>query len=238
MRWAALSLGLLVPMPAAGEWAVTAAEFTDPTTRYDHGILGDAVEYGAMLVSVTDSAGKRGRATTVITLPATRVFEDMVPRIADLDGDGMPEIVVVETDLTQGASLAVYNAYGLVAQTPFLGHTHRWLAPVGAADLDGDGTVEVAYVETPHMGGTLKIVRLAGDRLLPVAELAGLTNHRIGDAFIQGGIADCADGRLIVTADTAWTSVMATRLAGNALTTVPVAKYSGPGSLDPVGRCP
>ncbi len=216
---------------------MTGAVFIEPTTRYDHAILGDAVEYGAMRVAVTDRAGKRGRATTVIRLPKTRVFEDIAPRLADLDGDGANDIVVVETDLAQGASLAVYDAYGLVARTPFLGQTHRWLAPVGAADLDGDGTVEIAYVETPHLGRVLKIVRLEGDRLVLVAQLGGLTNHRIGDAFIQGGIAECGDGPVIVTADAGWSNVMATRFDGKGLTTKAVAPYAGPDSLDPAGAC-
>ena len=237
MRSVLLSLALLAPVPAAGEWAVTAAEFTEPTTRYGHGVLGDAVEFGAMRVSVTDAAGKRGRAHTDIVLPVSRVFEDLAPRIADLDGDAVPEIIVVETDIAQGASLAVYNAYGLVARTPFLGQTHRWLAPVGAADLDGDGRVETAYVETPHLGRTLKLVRLESDRLVPVAELAGLTNHRIGDAFIQGGIADCGDGPVIVTADADWSNIMATRFNGRTLTTEAVAPYSGPESLTHALAC-
>jgi hypothetical protein len=238
MRSAILSLALLAPVPAAGEWAVTSAEFTQPTTRYDHGVLGDAVEYGAMRVFVTDSAGKRGRAHTDIVLPSARVFEDLAPRVADLEGDGMNEIVVVETDLAQGASLAVYDAYGFVARTPFLGQTHRWLAPVGAADLDSDGRVEIAYVETPHLGRVLKLVRLDGDRLVPVAELPELTNHRIGDAFIQGGIADCAEGPVIVTADAEWTRVMVTRFDGRMLTTEAVAPYTGPESLDSATICP
>jgi hypothetical protein len=238
MRSAILSLALLAPVPAAGEWAVTSAEFTQPTTRYDHGVLGDAAEYGAMRVFVTDSAGKRGRAHTDIVLPPSRVFEDLAPRLADLDGDGANEIIVVETDVTRGASLAVYDAYGVVARTPFLGQTHRWLAPVGAADLDGDGRVEIAYIETPHLGRVLKLVRLSGDDLVPVAQVDGLTNHRIGDAFIQGGIADCADGPVIVTADADWTQVMVTRFDGRTLTTEAVNPYTGPQSLDSATICP
>ncbi len=237
MRSAILSLALLAPVPAAGEWVVTSAEFTEPTTRYDHGVLGDAVEYGAMRVFVTDSAGKRGRAQTDIVLPPSRVFEDLAPRLADLDGDGASEIIVVETDLAKGASLAVYNAYGLVARTPFLGQPHRWLAPVGAADLDGDGRVEIAYIETPHRDRVLKIVRLDDDRLVAVAQLSGLTNHRIGDAFIQGGIADCGDGQVIKTADAGWANVMVTRLDGRLLTTTAEAPYSGPHSLSDAVAC-
>ena len=237
MRSAILSLALLAPVPAAGEWVVTSAEFTEPTTRYDHGILGDAVEYGAMRISVTDSAGNRGRAHTDIVLPPSRVFEDLAPRLADLDGDGASEIIVVETDLAKGASLAVYDAYGLVARTPFLGQPHRWLAPVGAADLDGDGRVEIAYIETPHLGRVLKVVRLEGDRLVPVAEWAGLTNHRIGDAFIQGGIAECSDGPVIVTADGDWAQVMVTRFDGSTLRTTAAAPYDSPESLARAVAC-
>jgi len=217
------------------------AWFGAPTERYDHAILGDAIEWGALTFVRKGVDRQTPLAKATVRLPATRVFEDIAPRLADLDGDGTPEIIVVETDIARGASLAVYgvSAGRLVkrAATPFLGRTHRWLAPVGIADLDGDGQMEIAYVETPHLGKVLKVVRLVGGRLRLVAEAAGLTNHRIGEAFMQGGIADCAGRAVIVTADADWSHVMATELVKDRLVSRPAGRYRGPESLLPASVC-
>lgn len=221
---AALSAG-------AASAEITAAQYDSETKRYDHGILGDKVEFGALVLIL--KSGTRLR----LTLPETRVFEDLAPRLADLDGDGLPEVIVVETDIALGAQLAVYGEAGKIAATPFIGRTHRWLAPVGAADLDGDGHVEIAYVETPHLGKTLKIVRLEGDRLVPVAMAKGLTNHKIGDPFIQGSIADCDGHPTILTADANWARVMATTLAKGKLSSRDLGRYTGPASLDALAIC-
>ncbi|WP_347312921.1 FG-GAP repeat domain-containing protein [Defluviimonas sp. SAOS-178_SWC] len=223
---------MAVPSVAAD---IVAAEYGEPTTRYPHGALGDPVEHARLTVRLSD--GQRLAAR----IPDALVFEDTAPRLADLDGDGGNEIIVVESHEGQGARLAVW---GLVdgrlvrrAATPFIGRRFRWLAPVGAADLDDDGQVEIAYVETPHLGKTLKIVRLAGDRLLPVAEAKGLTNHRLGDPFIQGGIAVC-DGRpTILTADAGWTRIVGTTFAKGRLTSRHRGPYRDKQDLDSPSGC-
>jgi hypothetical protein len=161
------------------------------------------------------------------------VFEDIAPRLADTDGDGAREVVVVVSGLSDGARLTVWDMGGLVATTPPIGTRHRWLAPVGAADLDGDGRVEIAYVETPHRARILRIVRRDGARLVTVASRAGLTNHRIGDAFIQGGIADCAGSPVILAASADWSRVIAVSFDGRTLTPRDAGPYAGPESLDP-----
>lgn len=42
-------------------------------------------------------------------LPEDRIFENRLPRLIDLDGDGRDEVVVVELQATRGASLVVYG---------------------------------------------------------------------------------------------------------------------------------
>jgi hypothetical protein len=76
-----------------------------------------------------------------------------------------------------------------------IGQRNRWLAPIGAADLDGDGRVEIAYVDRPHLARTLRVWRSRpGGTLTEIATATGLTNHRIGEAFITGGIRDARRG--------------------------------------------
>jgi hypothetical protein len=50
-----------------------------------------------------------------------------------------------------------------------------------------------------------------------VADRDGLTNHRIGDPFITGGLRDCGQGPEIVTADAGWSRIMASRLEGGTI---------------------
>lgn len=192
--------------------AIAGASYAEPTTRYDHGVLGDAVEWGALRLDLV------GGATRLIRLSEARVFEDLAPRLVDVDGDGDREAVVVETDLARGARLAVYDAAGLVAATRFIGQPHRWLAPVGAADLDGDGRVEIAYVDRPHLAKTLRVWRFEGGGLTQVAALEGVTNHRIGWDHIAGGVRDCGAGPEMVLADADWRQLVAVRFDGQGLT--------------------
>lgn len=223
---------LAAGLGTAPVWAeIKSARYADETTRYDHGILGDAVEYGSLILTL--EGGKRLR----LSLPQSRVFEDLAPRLADLNGDGAPEVIVIETDIARGAQLAVYGETGKIAATDFIGRTHRWLAPIGAADLDGDGRAEIAYVETPHLGKTLKIVRLVGDRLVLIAKADGLTNHKIGDAFIQGRIASCNGQISILTANANWSRIMATTLSDGQLSSRDIGRYTDPKSLDTTAGC-
>jgi hypothetical protein len=182
------------------------AALVEPTTRYDHGVLGDAVEWAALEIVLAD--GQRRR----LQLPETSVFEDVEARLADVDQDGRPEVVVVETDMARGAMLAVYDAEGRRAATRPIGQRHRWLAPSGIGDLDGDGRAEIAYVDRPHLARQLVIVRLEGDQLVEIARQSGVTNHRIGDERIAGGMRDCGVGAELVALTPDWATILIFRL--------------------------
>ena len=221
MRWLALALGLLAA-PALADvryWAITGAELDQPTDRYDHAVLGDALEWAALdiTLSLQGCAGSCSELKVLqIILPPRRVFEDVVARVIDVDGDHLPEVLVVETDIRRGAMLSVYGAEGqVIAQTKPLGQPHRWLAPAGVGDFDGDGRVEIAYVDRPHLARELVFVRLQDRALTEVARLPGLTNHRIGDDVITGGVRDCGQGAEVVLASADWSRLMAANMRGS-----------------------
>ena len=224
------------PPPGSGEATASSGDilwagFSDATNRYDHGILGDAIEAGGLRVRTAT----KGDCDLALLLPDTRVFEDIAPRIADLDGDGRNEVVVVETDIARGAMLAIYGLRNgklkRLAATPPIGRTHRWLAPAGIGDLDGDGLPEIAYVDRPHLAKVLRVWRYKRGQLTEVAQLAGLTNHRIGDAHISGGFEICDGVASLLTVDAGWQNVMQTTLAANLLSTRAIARYRGRDSL-------
>ncbi len=232
------------PVTSSAQALITTAQFDDPTTRYAHGILGDAVEWGALNFQMRHRDGtiiNNGERLVgkifQIRLPDDHVFEDVAPRLWDVTGDGHPEIVVIETDVNAGAALAVYSPNGKIAETPHIGRTNRWLAPIAAADMDGDGHIEIAYIDRPHLAKTLRVWRFIDGALEPVADLAGLTNHRIGESDIGGGLRDCGSGPEMITANANWTRVMATTLRNGQLSTRDIGRHDDRGSFEAALNC-
>ncbi|MFN4153065.1 MAG: FG-GAP repeat domain-containing protein [Paracoccaceae bacterium] len=198
-RVLALLAGLCSPAMAQD---IVAAGLVDPTGRYAHAVLGDALEWGGLELVLSD--GQRLR----FTLPDSHVFEDITSRLGDFDGDGRAEVMVVETSLALGAALAIYDATGRRAATPYIGQPNRWLAPAGWGDFDGDGRIELAYIDRPHLARELVFVRLEGNRLTEQARAAGFTNHRIGESRISGGIRHCGGRDTLIVASADWSRAM------------------------------
>ncbi|MBX2853608.1 MAG: hypothetical protein KTR21_01385 [Rhodobacteraceae bacterium] len=185
----------LVDTAADGDIAL--AWYAAPTERYRHGVIGDAIEAGALAVET--AAGER----VTLMLPAGEVFEDRWPRLADLDSDGQMEIVTIRASLSEGAAVTVYNLdpswtrLRERATTPFIGRAHRWLNIAGIADFRGSGGLQIAYVEKPHIGGTLYLAALSGERLSRIAAMEGFSNHEIRARELRlSAVADTdGDGR-------------------------------------------
>lgn len=161
-----------------GRGGIARAWLADPTPRYAHAALGDGLEASSLVVQGED--GDR----QVLRLPEPEVFEDLTPRFADLDQDGHDEVMVVRSHRDHGAALAVYgldDGGRLVEKgaTPPLGLPERWLNPVGAADIDGDGAIEVVTVETPHLGGSLQVWEWRDGGFVRGPSVGGVSNHAL-----------------------------------------------------------
>ncbi len=245
-----LLTGVALGAPAfAATLEIVEATYSEPTSAYPHGVLGDDEEWERLEIVVRRERGTEGGlfhgyvnvTYHIDALPET-VYEDIAPRLWDVTGDGKPEVVVVESHQTKGARLLIIelqedgNLEYLTA-TPYIGQRFRWLAPVGAADFDGDGFIEIAFVDRPHLAKVLKVWRYTPELFSQVATLQGVSNHRIGEDFITGGVRDCGAGPEMVIVDGSWQQIFAARLSLTAFTAQPIAPFSGPASVEQVLAC-
>ena len=170
-------------------------QYAGPTERYRHGILGDIIE-ASELVAV-----KNGNFY-LHTLKEEYVFEDIRPRLYDVTGDGALELVCIRTHANLGAGIAIYTVsdagieeYAHVAE---IGTPNRWLNIVAVDDLDNDGTIEIAWIETPHIGGILKVAPITKGALKATAEIRGYSNHAIGETNLCLSVLTNEDNQKII----------------------------------------
>lgn len=168
---------------------IVRAWYSEPTGRYGHAILGDRIEAGAL--EAVDAAGQ----LYGMSLDPNFVFEDLTPRLADMDGDGTAEIVSIRSQQDAGAAIAVYGIRKgrlvEIAATASIGRPNRWLNVAGIADFTGDGRLDIALVTTPHIGGRLEIWTLVSGLFTRVAAAEGFSNHAIGSTEL--GLSAVAD---------------------------------------------
>ena len=158
----------------------------------------------------------------------------------DITGDGQPEVIVVESQKSKGARLAIYSTTAQpkrIAATPYIGSANRWLAPIGFADFNNDGDVDIAYVDRPHLAKILRVWTYKNAKLTETANIDGLSNHRIGDNFISGGVRTCAGTPEIITADGGWKRIISTRFENGALTKTDIGPYRNKSSFKRALTC-
>jgi hypothetical protein len=151
---------------------------TDPTDEYGHGIMGDKLEAGSLTLVATQPEPE-----IVRKIPAADgyVLEGIAPIWADLDGDGMREIIVTRSNANDGAQIAVLDETGnLLATGPAIGQGGRWRHQLSAGPFDPNGEMELVDVLTPHIGGPTEFFRWQDDELVVAATLNGFTSHVIG----------------------------------------------------------
>ena len=170
---------------ATGSETVDRAWLSEPTQRYRHGVLGDAIEAGSLTIV------RRDGSKAVLRLPADSVFEDIKPRVARVGG--RERIVLVRAYLDRGAALAVIDPVSatIIAESTPIGHANAWRNPAGIADYNGDGAVEIAAVRQPHVVGRLELWSFIDGKLTKTAEVADTSNHVIGSRAL--GLSATAD---------------------------------------------
>jgi len=154
------------------------AWYARPTNRYAHGVLGDATEAGSLVVATA------GGVQFEFALPDAQVFEDLTPRIADLDGNGTNEVIAIRSSKTGGAAVGLYGvADGQLRELAVSsenGRANRWLNIAGLVP-HSDGGLTIYGVRTPHINGRLFSLDFRNGNLTETNDIAtDVSNHTIG----------------------------------------------------------
>ena len=190
---------LLASEASAAPPVIERAWFGPADRVHGHDALGIGRYPGRVHAIVRDS----GRQHEVhLDLAVDAAFEDGLIRLADLDADGSPQIVLVAASRLAGAAITVLgverrNGSPVLrerARGPSVG-PGRWLNPVGVADFHGDGRQDVVAVATPHIGGVLTLYRYQRPHLVPVAQERDVSNHVYGEVEQQVAAVTIRDGR-------------------------------------------
>lgn len=165
---------------------------TDPTERYTHGVLGDAIEAGSITLMKTMP---NPVIKHKILIPPPFVIEGIAPIWTDITGDGIREIIVTISDALQGARLIVFDERGhQLAQSAAIGKGYRWRHQIAVAPFEQSQQPELVSVLTPHIGGIVEYFQFTTDTLLNVTQLSGCTSHVIGTRNLDMALAGDFDG--------------------------------------------
>jgi hypothetical protein len=152
--------------------------YTDATSTYTHGVLGDEIESGSISIIETMPFP---RILTTIIFSGGKVAEGISPVWTDLDSDGKREIIVTLSDADQGAQIVVYSETGeKIAEGPTNGQGYRWRHQIAVAPFGPNAEMEIVAVRTPHIAGIAEFYTLDEGRLIITAELPGVSSHTIG----------------------------------------------------------
>lgn len=166
--------------------------------RYVHGILGDNVE-GSALVVVKLTSNQFGIQTRV-DLEGEDVFEGISPFWADVNADGIEDLVTTVSNSTVGSWIRVYlydgaEFIGQVNSAP-LGQDSRWIHQIAFGPFGPNGESELVAIRTPDINGAVQFLRYNAETnsLDTVGEKEGYTSHMIGSRNVDMAVAGDFNG--------------------------------------------
>lgn len=162
--------------------------------RNVHGALGDKYEgYKLSLLQWDGDSQQILPKDTIVLGGSTLVYEGLGPMWADINGDGVDDLLTTVSDTGEGAQLRAYifeagpeQAFQVAfeAQSSFIGRGNRWLHQLGVGPLGPNGEIEIVQVKQPHLTGQVRYHRLEKDtqRLVEVERVddRALTTHGLG----------------------------------------------------------
>ena len=170
--------------PGLGHKNIQAAWLIKPIGNSRHSVFGKDINSGGGFLFQ-----KRNGQIQTLILNEKEVFTDLAPRVVDLDADGQEELVLIKTDEERGTTLNIYSSGfkspTLITTTQAIGNSDGWLNPVGFGDFDGDGNLELAYIQDPHDEGVLRLLNYDQGQLTELAAQAGYSNHKPASPVLE-----------------------------------------------------
>jgi hypothetical protein len=165
-------------------------ELIGNSDRYYHPILGSADNATGFRVM------KGNDLVSTYSLKANQVFETKRALITDIVPENQGyEIVLTVSDDNFGARMEVYSLEGKqLGVSEFVGRSHRWMhllavAPFTDLPLMEQGQVQLALIQTPHIGGILKLYQWNETKLERINQQSGFSTHAIGSDNLNMAIA-------------------------------------------------
>ncbi len=173
------------------------ALLSGPTSRYDHGVLGDDLE--AESITVLRDSDDGFEASVTLTPESGGVFEALSPLWFEVEGEDL--LAVTESAEGVGSRISVYDPDGtLVAAGPFIGEPKKWRHLMAVGPFGPGGEIELAVTRTPHADATTEFYRLdrKAKELRLSATGAGFPSHTLYSRNLDTARAGDLDG------DSAW----------------------------------
>lgn len=163
--------------------------------RYVHGIMGDDIE-GASLV-VLHINDEQLEIVEQIDLDGDAVYEGLSPMWADINQDGVQDLVTTVSDGQSGSRIRVYlfteNGI-LTVDGQAIGQANRWQHQLAWGAFGANGEMQLVDVLTPHIGGWVRFYEFDGTQLVIQTQLIGYTSHVIGSRNLDMAVAGDFDG--------------------------------------------
>ena len=111
-------------------------------------------------------------------------IEGIAPFWADIDGDGVEDLVTTVSNGSLGARIRAViwdgAAFRQEIDSPPIGRGNRWRHQLTAGPFGPDGAIEIVAVRTPHLDAEMEFFRVGDGALELAAAAPGLTTHVIG----------------------------------------------------------
>jgi hypothetical protein len=166
------------------------AALTQPTDRYEHAVLGDALE--ADSITVLRPSPEEARVLSSFPAASGGVFEGVAPMWFERNGETL--LAVTESVAGLGARVSVYRPDGeLAGAGPFIGEGLRWRHLTSAAPFGPGGETELSATLTPHMDSAAQFYEVGEAGLEITAGVPGYTSHKIYSRNLDAALAGDLD---------------------------------------------
>lgn len=230
MRIAALFCALLAVQGSAvladdlppddAVWGCTSAAFFD---RVDGGIADHAgPAYRALYTSYFAEGSDSVLEDRAVRLPDGHAFLQTVPECWDINGDGVPDPIVVRYRPGSGLSLTTY-VRGAEHRTLAAHPAASSLAPVAIGPLGTDADFHAAYLSLDSDGSALNVVGLRLTEITHMYQMDGFADPTGIDPRVRSFARDCGDGPELVLPSSDWATLDAVRVGPGGLERVKLA---------------